>query len=87
MTEANTLNVLNSDLEVGIVEVVDEVPARLTQRLPLQQDAVKEAEGEEQLPVGNGIGAAGELGFGHHLVQTLHVGFHSLKTKQCGQWD
>lgn len=41
---------------------------------------MEKAEGEEQLPVENGLRAATELIFGHQLVQTLHVGFHALRT-------
>ena len=43
---------------------------------------MKKAEGEEQLPVENGLGAAVELSPRHQLVQTLHVGFHTLGTTQ-----
>lgn len=71
---------LNPDLKVRVVEAVDDVPTHLPKLLALQQDAVEEAEGEEQLFVGRRSGAAVELGVGHQLVQTLHVGFHTLKT-------
>ena len=67
-------------LKVGVVEAVDDVPAQLQELLPLQQDAVEEAEGEEQLAVEDRPGAARELGLRHQLVQALHVGLHSLRT-------
>ena len=69
-----------SHLKVGVVEAVDDVPAQLQELLPLQQDAVEEAEGEEQLAVEERPGAARELGLCDELVQTLHVGLHSLST-------
>lgn len=39
------------DLKVRIAKVIDNVPAQLWKCLPLQQDAVTDAGGEEQLPV------------------------------------
>lgn len=43
------------DLKVGIVEAIDDVPAQLQELLPLQQDAMEEAQREEQLPVEDGL--------------------------------
>lgn len=71
-----------ADLEVGVVEAVVDVPAQLQELLPLQQDAVEEAEGEEQLPVDDGLRAAAELRLRHQLVQTLHVGLHTLVARR-----
>lgn len=40
---------------------------------------MKKAEGEEQLPVEDWFGAVVELSFRHQLVETFHVGFHTLR--------
>lgn len=72
-------------LEVGVVEAVDDVPAQLQELLPLQQDAVEEAEREEQLPVEDGPRAALELLLCYQMVQTLHVGLQALWTDSRGQ--
>lgn len=42
---------------------------------------MKEAEGEEELPVEYGFIAAVELSFCHQLVKTLHVGFNTLRMR------
>lgn len=63
-----------------MVEVVHHVPAQLLELLPLLQEAVEEAEGEEELPVGPGLGAAAELSFGNQLEEPRHVSFHALQT-------
>ena len=76
----------STDLEVGVVEAVDDVPAQLQELVPLQQQAVEEAEGEEESAVGHRPGAAGEAGLRHQLVQTLHVGFYSLERRRGGGW-
>lgn len=81
MTKAVSIR-RGSDLKVRIVESIDNVPAKLEELLPFQQDAVKEAEGEEHLPVEYWFGAAVELSLRHQLVQTLHVGFHTLRTEE-----
>ncbi|KAG7254037.1 hypothetical protein CRUP_014195 [Coryphaenoides rupestris] len=70
---------LPTDLEVGVVEAVDDVPAQLQELAPLQQQAVEEAEGEEQPPVGQRPRAPGEALLRHQLVQTLHVGSDALE--------
>lgn len=63
-----------------MIEVVHHVPAQLLELLPLLQEAVEEAEGEEELPVGPGFEAAAELSFRHQLEQPHHVCFHALQT-------
>lgn len=63
------------DLKVRITKVMDNVPAQLWKCLPLQQDAVTEAEGEEKSSFLQKT--AVEPSLRHQLVETLHLTFTS----------
>lgn len=66
-------------LKVRIIEAVYDVPAELQELPPLQYDAVKEAETEEQLSIQQRPRAAQELSLRHPLIETLHIPLHPLQ--------
>lgn len=72
-------------LKVRVIEAIDDVPAQLQKLFALQQDAVEEAEGKEELLVLGRLRAAGELGLCDELVQALHVGLQALPQEEKGR--
>lgn len=67
-----------SDLKVGVVEVVRNVPAKHQELAALNEHRVEVAETEQQLLVLVWLVAAGELRVTDALVQSLHVRLQTL---------
>ncbi len=70
--------VKETNLKVGVVEIVGDVPAEREELAALEQHGVKECEAEEQLLVARGPVAARELVLRDQVVQPLHVRLQAL---------
>mmetsp|Transcript_29052 Transcript_29052/g.63632 ORF Transcript_29052/g.63632 Transcript_29052/m.63632 type:complete len:303 (+) Transcript_29052:1298-2206(+) len=66
------------DLEVGVVEVVGDVPAEVSELAPIDEHRVEPAHGVEQLLVLGRLAACLELALGHVVHQPRHVGLETL---------
>ncbi len=73
---------LRTHLEVGVVEVVGDVPAEHEELAALDQRGVEVGEAEEQLLVAVRAVAARELLLRHQVVQPLDVRLQTLQ-QQC----
>ena len=65
--------------KVRVIEAVDDIPSEHEELPSLQQEAVKEAQCEQQLLVLVLTVTAGEGRLVHQLVETFHVGLQALQ--------
>ncbi len=72
-----------TDLKVGVVKPIDNIPSQCEELPPLNEEAVEEAEREEQLLVHVLTMTPREGLLVYHLVETLHVRLQALCVCVC----